>query len=374
MVVEAIDLFFRIPCFRCVPTVDSLNSLLVILCRNRNSVFLRFVPQLLLKSSRVLNIRVEESSFSILISALCRIGMPDYAIKLLYYMIDDGLNPDNNMCSLILSSLYQQRGVIVTSFEVMGIFEGMRKIGFCPRRTDFRNLIKFLVKQGKGKDAFDILCEMKREGIKPDVACYTMVLHGVVEERAFARAEELFDEILVFGLVPDVGAYNAYINGLCKQGKADEAYMMISSMQELGCQPNLVTYRTVLEAFSKVEELSRARDLWREIKEKGMKIDVQTYGTMIDALITRGEVIDACNLLEEMLSNSSAPMPSKLDDIICCLCRGGLISEALHTLEKVYANGFAPGSRAWEALLLGMNLNLDNVAVILAKLVNLYKE
>lgn len=43
MVVEVIDLFFRIFCFRCVFIVDLFNLLFVIFCRNRNSVFLRFV-------------------------------------------------------------------------------------------------------------------------------------------------------------------------------------------------------------------------------------------------------------------------------------------------------------------------------------------
>ncbi|KAB5573920.1 hypothetical protein DKX38_001114 [Salix brachista] len=66
---EAIELFYRIPKFRCVPSVYSLNNLISVLCRNSKG--LKLVPGILLKS-QVMNIRVEESTFQVLITALCR--------------------------------------------------------------------------------------------------------------------------------------------------------------------------------------------------------------------------------------------------------------------------------------------------------------
>lgn len=58
---EAIEVFLKIPNFRCNPSVDSLNSLLSVLSNNPEG--LKIVPQVVLKSE-LMNIRMEESKFS----------------------------------------------------------------------------------------------------------------------------------------------------------------------------------------------------------------------------------------------------------------------------------------------------------------------
>lgn len=373
MIKEAIDLFFRVPEFRCVPTVLSFNSLLFILCRNRE--YLRIVPQLLLKS-RIMNIRLEGSSFTILINALCRIGRIDFAIKLLNYMIYYEFDPDGKLYSLVLGSLCRQTSANVTSLEVMGVWEDMKSVGFCPGKEDYCNVIRFLGRQGKGKEAFHVLCEMKREGIKPDIMSYTMALNGLVEQGKFSKVEELFDEILIFGLAPNVLTYNVYLKGLGKQNKAGDAYIMVGCMEELGCPPDLISYNTVLEAFCKVGELSRAREVWSVMKKKGIELNDESYRLMIDALVTEGEDTEACNMLTEMVSKNYRPMSSTFDKIICSLCHKGLVSKALHTLELVSGHGVLPGSVSWEALVLGLNLNLDHdglMGMCLPSFVNLHE-
>ena len=93
-----------------------------------------------------MNIRVEESSFSILIRALCRIRKVNCAIKLLNFMVSDGFGLDERLCSLILSTPCE--GKDSSSVEVMGFLEEIRKLGFFPERVDWCNVIRFLVKNG----------------------------------------------------------------------------------------------------------------------------------------------------------------------------------------------------------------------------------
>ncbi|KAJ6871523.1 hypothetical protein NC652_037014 [Populus alba x Populus x berolinensis] len=80
---EAIELFCRIPKFRCVPSVYSLNTLMPVLCRSSKG--LNLVPEILL-NSQVMNTRMEESTF-------------------------------------------QKEA---TKFEVLAFLEELRKLGFCP--------------------------------------------------------------------------------------------------------------------------------------------------------------------------------------------------------------------------------------------------
>ncbi|XP_027353200.1 pentatricopeptide repeat-containing protein At2g38420, mitochondrial [Abrus precatorius] len=347
MVQDAVDLFFRIPKFRCTPTVCSLNLVLSLLCRKRE--WLKMVPQILLKSQHM-NIRIEESTFQVLIKALCRIKRVDYAIKILNFMIEDGYSLDGKISSLIISSLCEQKDL--TSVEALVVWGDMRKLGFCPSVMDCTNMIKFLVKEGRGMDALEILNRMKEDGLKPDIVCYTMVLSGMVAEAEYMKLDELFDEILVFGLVPDIYTYNVYINGLCKQNNVDEALQIVASMDDLGCKANVVTYNTLLAALCLAGDLGKARGIMKEMVLKGVELNLHTYRIMLDGLVDKAEPSEACLLLEEMLEKCLYPRSSTFDNIIFQMCQKGLCTKAVELTKKIVAKGFAPGTRAWEALLL----------------------
>ncbi|XAR55767.1 hypothetical protein NMG60_11035965 [Bertholletia excelsa] len=239
-----------------------------ILCWNREGI--RIVPQILLKS-QMMNIRLEESSFCILIEALCRIRKVNYATKLLGFMVCDGYGINGSLCSLILSTLCARRDT--TGVEVMVFLEEMRKLGFLPRRVDWGNVIKFWTKTGKGMDALDALEQMKMDGIKPDVVCYTLGLDGIVAEGKFKRADQLFDEMLVLGLVPGIHTYNAYINALCKQNKVEEGVAILGPMEELGYRPTVATYNLLLHGFCKVGKLSRAMEIVKAIPSSLLHLD-----------------------------------------------------------------------------------------------------
>lgn len=313
---EAIDLFFRLPNFRCTPSVDSLNCLLSVLCKRKEG--LGVVPQVLLKS-RLMNIRLEESSFCILIKALCRFKKPKNAISLLYHMVDHDIDIDHGSFSLILLTLCQQNDL--KRDELTGLLEEMKKLGFCLDRTDWVNVIRFLVKSGNGMEGLDALIEMKSEGFKPDVICYTMVMDGVISEGNYESADQLFDEMLVLGLVPDINTYNVYVNGLCKQNKFDEGIMMLSSMEELGCEPNTITYNTLLSSIYESGEIDKARDYLKLVKAKGLLLNSRTY-----------------------------------DVIVCRLSKNGLLSEALNLLTEILEKNVLPGCKSWEALIVGFKI------------------
>lgn len=352
---KAVELFYRIPKFRCVPSVYSLNTLLSVLCRTSEG--LKMVPEILLKS-RALHIRVEESSFRLLISALCRIKKVGHAVELFDCMINDGFNLDTDICFMLLSSLCEQTDIHIQGVDVVAFLGKLRKLGFCPGILDYTNVIRFLVRKGMGADALGVLYEMKSDGIKPDIVCYNMVLNGVIASGSYSKADELFDELLVFGLVPDVYTYNVYIECLCKQGKVEEGIKMAVSMEELGCKPNLSTYNMLLQALCNSGELGQARDLLvREMSSKGFGLSMQTYKIMIDGLISSGKVTEACALLEEELDKGLCPQSSTFDEIICGLCPIGLTCKALELLEKMIHKNVSPGVRAWEALLLGCQSN-----------------
>ncbi|KAI4331589.1 hypothetical protein MLD38_029765 [Melastoma candidum] len=165
---DAIELFFRIPKFRCVHTVDSINALLFVLCRMGESA--RMVPAVLSKC-RVMGDRVDETSFRVLIGALCRFRKVGWAVEVFRIVVGEGFGVDAEKCLRILVGMNH-----------------------------------------------------------PNVGCYTVTMTGLVKEDEFEKADELFDKLLVSGLVPDVSTYSVYMRSLRKRDDIEAAIRVASSM------------------------------------------------------------------------------------------------------------------------------------------------
>ncbi|OMO97703.1 hypothetical protein COLO4_14426 [Corchorus olitorius] len=357
---DAVDIFYRIPKFRCVPSAYSLNSLLALLCRNQYG--LKLVPQVLSKSL-LMNIRVEESTLTILVSALCRMNKVGYAIEILQHMIDEGLGVNYKVFSFILSSICAKRDL--DGEDVIPFFRELRNLGFCPAMGDYNSMIRFLVKKGRGLDAWNVLNQMKSDGIKPGIISYNMVLYGVIAGGEYMVADDLFDELLMLGLVPDIYTYNAYIDALCKLNKVEEGIKMVACMEELQCKPNVLTYNMLLDVICKAGEMSRAREFVAEMKYKGIEMNFVSYRILIDGLVSKGEILEAHGLVEEVLHKCFCRQSLTFDEVLCGLCERRLVCEALELLRKMVDKNISPGAKVWKALLSSeTKLNFDKTTLI----------
>ncbi|KAL8526542.1 hypothetical protein ACS0TY_015655 [Phlomoides rotata] len=327
---DAVELLLRIPEFRCVPSVYALNALLIVLCKDEKG--LEIIPRVLVKS-QVLNIRIEESSFQILIRALCRIGRASNAFDLLNQMVDEGFDVDQKACSSMLATMCRQ--LDCTTGKIMGFLEDLKMLGFEPRIRDFFTVISFLVKKGKGMEALRLLKQMKMYRVKPDIMCYNLVLEALIQEKDFSNADKLFDELLVLGLVPDIHTYNVYINGLCMQDKVEGGIELMGSMKELGCLPDSNTFNTILRSLCEAGKLDRIIEVVDEMTRKCIQISPRTCEVLIDSFVSNGDVDVALILFNKMLDKNSVPQSTSLDKMICLMFKTGSFSEAEEVLEKV---------------------------------------
>ncbi|CAD5320745.1 unnamed protein product [Arabidopsis thaliana] len=327
---EAIEVFFKIPNFRCVPSAYTLNALLLVLVRKRQS--LELVPEILVKACRM-GVRLEESTFGILIDALCRIGEVDCATELVRYMSQDSVIVDPRLYSRLLSSVCKHKDS--SCFDVIGYLEDLRKTRFSPGLRDYTVVMRFLVEGGRGKEVVSVLNQMKCDRVEPDLVCYTIVLQGVIADEDYPKADKLFDELLLLGLAPDVYTYNVYINGLCKQNDIEGALKMMSSMNKLGSEPNVVTYNILIKALVKAGDLSRAKTLWKEMETNGVNRNSHTFDIMISAYIEVDEVVCAHGLLEKAFNMNVFVKSSRIEEVISRLCEKGLMDQAVELLAHL---------------------------------------
>ncbi|WOL18003.1 hypothetical protein Cni_G26796 [Canna indica] len=330
---DAADIFFRIPKFRCTPSVVSLNVLLTVLCKSREGIVL--VRDVLLKAAEM-NIRLEASTFQILIRALCRNGKLSSAIELLNMMQLHECTPDAKLYSLIFYSLCKQGG----STQVIEFLEEMRNAGFMPSALEYNNAVSILVNEGKSEDAYSFLCLMRMEGKRPDVTSYNRIIDAFILANDFQKADELFDEMLLIGLLPNSATYNIYISGLCKQGNLEQARRMLACMERAGCKPDLETFNTVIAGYIKVDEIANAKELMMEVLEKGLQLNSHTCELLIDGLLSKGEIEEAKQLLMEMTSMGGfTPGLSNFNTLTCSLCQKSLLCEDAKIQEETISVG-----------------------------------
>ncbi|KAJ0975522.1 hypothetical protein J5N97_017487 [Dioscorea zingiberensis] len=362
MIQEAVNIFLRIPKFRCSPSALSLNSVLSILCKKNEG--LELVHDVLLKAPE-LNIRLEASSFLILIRALCRIGRVGFAIELLSIMQQlHEYIPDSRFYSLILRALCKHS----TPMGVMKFLEDMQNAGVVPSTLEYNNVINFLVSNGQLKDAYSILNRMKVEGKRPDIISYTAILNGFILANDFCDAEEVFDEMLVMGIVPDVFTCNTYISGLCKQDDFGKAYGMVVCMEKAGCKPDTETFNTLMDGYTKAGENMQAKKVMSEMLEKGYHANSRTYAILIDGFLTEHKVVESCQVLMKMLSTGLIPNSVTFNAVICCLCQKNLLSEGIQVLEEMASRSVIPDESTWGTILSAINLSCGEIAIHLEEM------
>ncbi|XP_020596772.1 pentatricopeptide repeat-containing protein At2g38420, mitochondrial-like isoform X1 [Phalaenopsis equestris] len=154
MLKDAMNIFFRIPKFRCTPSVLSLNSLLSILCKKKEGLVL--IQDVLMKTPEM-NIHLEATTFHILIRALCKIGKVGSALELLKAMHLDESYPEGKLYSVVLSSLCEHAG----AKDILTFLEDMRNAGHLPTALEYNSVIDVLVKEGKVNHAYSLLEHLK---------------------------------------------------------------------------------------------------------------------------------------------------------------------------------------------------------------------
>lgn len=315
MLKEAVDVFFRIPRFRCTHSMDSLNTLLLVLSKSKDGINM---IEYVLKQTPKLNIRLDTTSFWIMINTLCKLGKVHSAVQLLNEMPVHECVPDYRIYSLILSSLCQQNPNPDVLFDFI---ERMRYSEVLPSCVDYGNVIKALINRGEVEKAYTIFTQMRSEGTKPDIVAYKSLLTGFISICNYTKTEELFDGMLLSGLVPDLVTYNTYVDGLCKQSEFEQAKLILISMEKLSCNPSVDTYNILIARYCNAGQIREARESMNEMYRKGIEWNRHTYVILIDGFLRNGDVVDADVIIHDMLKTGFVLKNFSFESMIHGLCK-----------------------------------------------------
>ncbi|KDO70295.1 hypothetical protein CISIN_1g047010mg, partial [Citrus sinensis] len=139
-------------------------------------------------------------------------------------------------------------------FEARKVIDYMFDNGYHPNVTTYTIL-----------EAYEMLMNVKNDGLKPDVYTYTAVMDGFCKVGRSNEVMELLNEAIERGVTPnvvtlihlhnviDIGhiprtiTFNNVIQALCGVGKIDKALLLLFLMYEHGKIPSRTLYDTLIK-------------------------------------------------------------------------------------------------------------------------------
>ncbi|BFG38941.1 hypothetical protein CerSpe_252150 [Prunus speciosa] len=162
-------------------------------------------------------------------------------------------------------------------------------------------LISRLCKDGKFKEAIDILCEQKRlaEAVqllnridRPSASIYLTLLQLCLQQRALVHGKLVHAHTKVSGFVPGLFICNRLIDLYAKCGSLVDAQKVFDEMAER----DLCSWNTMISGYAKVGQLGEARKLFGEMPEK----DNFSWTAMISGYVRHERPKEALQLYRTM--------------------------------------------------------------------------
>jgi leucine-rich PPR motif-containing protein len=271
---HAIKTFNKMKSLNISPTVKSFNALLNALIESKNPKLVRdFYKDI--DSFEIFGISANVKTYNIIVKAICEMNEHESALSFLDEMRKHGCEPDIFTYNTILSALY---------------------------------------KQGKYKEADDLLGKMT-ETCPPDVITYNIRMSHLCECDKTSDAEKLLDEMVSKGLNPNIFNFNTLIAGYCKENNMTEAMRIFSDISRKGCDPDAVTYYTLISLSSKEGHFDTAYELYIESMRRNWMPNLKTANMLIDGLVKNNKVENAREVIEGMKKKLPVSRHKELENI-----------------------------------------------------------
>lgn len=150
------------------------------------------------------------------------------------------------------------------------------------------------------KEVANIYDQMQRDGLRPDVVSYALLISAYGKARREEEALAVFEEMLDAGVRPTQKAYNILLDAFAISGMVEQARTIFKSMRRDRCTPDLYSYTTMLSAYINASDMDGAEKFFRRIKHDGFDPSVVTYGNLIKGYAKINDLEKMMKKYEEM--------------------------------------------------------------------------
>ncbi|KAJ1283344.1 hypothetical protein BS78_03G121400 [Paspalum vaginatum] len=234
-------------------------------------------------------IRPDVVAYGMLISAFCRSGKCDEAIKVFREMEASDCMPSPHVYCMLINGLGSEERLD----EALKYFELYKKSGFPMDIPTCNAVVRAYCRTSKFQHAFQMVDEMRKCKIGPNSRTYDIILHCLIKSQKF-----------------------------------EEAYNVFQRMGMDGCEPQINTYTMMVGMFSSNQRVDMALKVWKQMREKGVLPCMHMFSALINGLCFENRLEEACVYFQEMLDKGIRPPGQLFSNLKGALVEGGRISLA----------------------------------------------
>lgn len=244
---------------------------------------------------------VDPVSYNTVIRGFARAGLLSRCFDCLHDMLKHGLEPDDITFGTLLDMCIADNNIGAAN-EVVNLLVGSDR----PMDTVMCTLfIKGLVRANCLPKAMELYREMaQREGARPDIVTYSVLIKALVDQHELQQALHLMDDMVQVGHMPDDIILTHLLEGCRYVGNHALGKKLFEDMLAAGVKPSEFTLMTMLKLHGRCGAHKEAHALvasWE--KEHGVKPKVIHYTCLMSGCLRSKSYKQAWAAYELMCEN-----------------------------------------------------------------------
>ncbi|XP_057844167.1 pentatricopeptide repeat-containing protein At2g03880, mitochondrial [Cryptomeria japonica] len=266
-------------------------------------------------------------SWTSMIAAYCKCGLPEEAFVLLNQMKKTGVKPSEYTFASVLPAC-SQLGALKEGIE---IHSDIIRSGFQSDMYVQSALVDMYVKCGRMKDACRVFDRMPER----DAVSWNSMIAGYAQNGHLNKAVSLFEKMPE---PPDVITWNAVIAGYVQNGDPEKALSLFDKMKRKGVKPDSTTFATILPACAKLAALELGTEIHQDIIQSGVDSDVVLESALVDMYAKCASLDKARKVFDRMPERNTFSWTSMVGGY----AKNGQAKAALELFGQMQQSGVKP--------------------------------
>ncbi|KAL0441314.1 UNVERIFIED_CONTAM: Pentatricopeptide repeat-containing protein [Sesamum radiatum] len=222
--------------------------------------------------------------------------------------------------------------------------ESVEATGGSQVRRKIEDIDEF-TKEGKLKEAVDLLELLQKEGVQVELPRYLALMKACGENQALEVAKSVHQHLLKSMPHLEVRTYNRILEMYSNCGSMEDAFAVFDQMP----QRNLSTWDIMISGCARNGYGEDSVELFEEFKRSGLKPDGQMFIGVFSACGVLCDIVEGMLHFESMTKDYGiVPTMEHYVSMVDMLGSAGCLNEALEFIEKMPVE---PGLDIWETLM-----------------------
>ncbi|KAG5527575.1 hypothetical protein RHGRI_028474 [Rhododendron griersonianum] len=305
-------------------------------------------------------------SFELIAKMLVRVGLFREIEFLLYTMDSEGIQLDSNEIFSNLIEGYVGAGEVNRAISV---YDRLRQQGLVPSRSCYRAILDFLVGKNETHLAFRVYTDMVEMGLSGEgTGICENVIKLLCRDGKVKEARNLVRKVFAVGIKPSNLVIDEIASRYCEKKDYDD---LLKFLLETDCALDVVVGNKVIFSLCRNFGVERANWFVQELENVGFGPDEITFGILIGWSCREGKLRNAFAYLSEVLSRSLKPDVRSYNALIGGVFKEGMWKHAREILHEMHDIGVKPNLETFKALLAGYSgaRQFDEVKAVVGEMV-----